>query len=37
LRGQLPRTLLAQGDDGLRALRSYPVQRPPLADLRAAA
>jgi glucosyl-3-phosphoglycerate synthase len=37
LRGQLPATFLAPGDDELRALRSYPVERPPLADLRAAA
>jgi glucosyl-3-phosphoglycerate synthase len=37
LDGRLPATFLAPGDDGLRALRSYPVERPPLADLRAAA
>jgi glucosyl-3-phosphoglycerate synthase len=37
LRGQLPGTFLAPGDDSLRALSSYPVERPPLADLRAAA
>jgi glucosyl-3-phosphoglycerate synthase len=37
LRGQLSGTFLAPGEDGLRALRSYPVERPPLADLRAAA
>jgi glucosyl-3-phosphoglycerate synthase len=37
LDGQLPATFLAPGEDGLRALRSYPVERPPLADLRAAA
>jgi glucosyl-3-phosphoglycerate synthase len=37
LRGALPQTFLAPGDDGLQALGSNPVERPPLADLRAAA
>jgi len=37
LSGEPPTTFLAPGDDGLRALRSHPVERPPLADLRAAA
>jgi glucosyl-3-phosphoglycerate synthase len=37
LRDQLPATFMAPGEDGLRALRSHPVERPPLADLRAAA
>jgi glucosyl-3-phosphoglycerate synthase len=37
LRGALPDTFLAPGVDGLRALGSSPVERPPLAHLRAAA
>ena len=37
LQGPLPATLLAPGDSGFRALRGDAVERPPLADLRAAA
>jgi glucosyl-3-phosphoglycerate synthase len=37
LHGPLPATFLAPGEAGLQALRSYPVERPPLAGLRAAA
>ena len=38
LRGPLPATLLVPEDEGdMQALRSHPVERPPLADLRAAA
>jgi glucosyl-3-phosphoglycerate synthase len=37
LRGPLPATFLAPGEAGPRALASYPVERPPLADLRTAA
>jgi glucosyl-3-phosphoglycerate synthase len=37
LRGPLPGTFLASEEAGLRALGSYPVERPPLVDVRAAA
>ncbi len=37
LNGPLPATFLAPGEAGPRTLRSTPVQRPPFADLRAAA
>jgi glucosyl-3-phosphoglycerate synthase len=37
LTGPLPGTFLAPGEDGMRALRSYPIERPPLAGIRAAA
>jgi hypothetical protein len=37
LRGLLPDTFLIPGQDGPLPLASYPVERPPLADLRAAA
>jgi glucosyl-3-phosphoglycerate synthase len=37
VRGPLPTTFLAPGDAGLDALDSDPVERPPYADLRAAA
>ncbi len=37
LGGPFPGTFLAPGDDGLRALRSFPIERPPLAEVRAAA
>jgi glucosyl-3-phosphoglycerate synthase len=36
LRGPLPQTFLAPGEDGPRALGCYPVERPPLAEPRAA-
>jgi glucosyl-3-phosphoglycerate synthase len=37
LAGPLPSTFLAPGEDGLTALGTDPVERPPVADLRAAA
>ncbi len=37
LRGPLPTTFLASGESGLEALENDPVERPPHADLRAAA
>ena len=37
LKGSLPSTLLTPGADGLRAVESPQTERPPLADLRAAA
>jgi glucosyl-3-phosphoglycerate synthase len=37
LHGQLPSTFLAPGEEGLRSLASHPVERPPLAEVRAAA
>jgi len=37
LRGPVSRTFPAVEEDGLRQLGEYPVERPPLADLRAAA
>ena len=37
LRGSFPTTFMAPGDDGLRAVSSEPVQRPPVRSLRAAA
>ena len=37
LTAQVPATFMAPGDDGLEALRSRQVERPPLADLRAVA
>jgi hypothetical protein len=37
LKGSLPSTLLIPGDDGLGAVESRQTERPPLADLRAAA
>jgi glucosyl-3-phosphoglycerate synthase len=37
LRAPLPATFLAPGEAGPRAFSSYPVERPPFADLRAAA
>ena len=37
LHGPLPGTFLIPGDEGLRALGSYPIERPPLAEVRAAA
>jgi glucosyl-3-phosphoglycerate synthase len=37
LSGAVPATFLAPGVDGLQAMRSHAVERPPLADLRAVA
>ena len=37
LTGQTPAAFLAPGEEGLQALRSQPVERPPLGDLRAVA
>ncbi|HUO74269.1 MAG TPA: glucosyl-3-phosphoglycerate synthase [Solirubrobacteraceae bacterium] len=37
LAGPLPGTFLAPGEEGMRALRCTPIERPPLAEVRAAA